>query len=151
MRKINVFRSENMCVTKVWLSIKVTSAQKLEMVIAMVFPLNPSEGFPINPTLWVNTQLWPLYSSDWMWIRKKNKAFFITIKMIWVWCVITWRKIGTWLVLRDCLVSWRSSVWATWCSLGGPEMSKSNIWLAKKGDKYVPIQQKQIKQHCMLS
>lgn len=40
-------------VTKVWLSTKVTSAQKLEIVMAMVFPLKPSEGFPINPTLWV--------------------------------------------------------------------------------------------------
>lgn len=39
------------CVTKVWLSTSVTSAQKLEMDIAMVFPLKPSEGFPINPTL----------------------------------------------------------------------------------------------------
>lgn len=39
------------CVTRVWLSTRVTSAQKLEMDIAMVFPLNPSEGLPINPTL----------------------------------------------------------------------------------------------------
>lgn len=37
--------------TKRWLSISVTSAQKLEIVIAMVLPLKPSEGFPINPTL----------------------------------------------------------------------------------------------------
>lgn len=37
--------------TSVWLSTKVTSAQKLEMDMAMVFPLKPSEGFPIIPTL----------------------------------------------------------------------------------------------------
>lgn len=43
---------EHVCVfTRVWLSTKVTSAQKFEMDIAMVFPLKPSEGFPIIPTL----------------------------------------------------------------------------------------------------
>lgn len=45
-----------MHVTKVWLSTRVTSAQKLEMDMATVFPLNPSEGFPMSPTLRVNTQ-----------------------------------------------------------------------------------------------
>lgn len=44
-------------VTKVGLSTRVTSAQKLETLMAMVFPLNPSEGFPISPTLRGNTRL----------------------------------------------------------------------------------------------
>lgn len=51
----------NVHVTRVALSTRVTSAQKLEMLKAMVFPWNPSEGFPINPTLRGNTR--PLTSS----------------------------------------------------------------------------------------
>ncbi len=71
------------CVTKVWLSTRVTSAQKLEMDIAMVFPLKPSEGFPINPTLWVITYLeMNSYSvclsgcvRTFKWVRKEKEAF----------------------------------------------------------------------------
>lgn len=48
--------AEDVDATKVRLSTRVTSAQKLEMDRATVFPLNPSEGFPMSPTLWVNTQ-----------------------------------------------------------------------------------------------
>ena len=48
---IDLLTQEERFLTRVWLCVSVTSAQKLQIVMAMVLPLKPSEGFPISPTL----------------------------------------------------------------------------------------------------
>lgn len=102
--------------TRVWLSTKVTSAQKLEMDMAIVFPLKPSEGFPITPTLPVTTQ------SKHHKVCKGHK---------WDWNAVdqhpTWHKSDTWWAWQDGPVAWWSSEWATWCSQGDPDKFEANM------------------------
>lgn len=114
----NVSVSSYKCVlTRVWLSTKVTSAQKLEMDMAMVFPLKPSEGFPIIPTLPVATQ-----SKD----HNVRRGSELKFKCSWS---PTWHKSDTWSVWQDGPVAWWSSGWATWCSQGGPDMLEESLEL----------------------
>ncbi len=47
------------CLTSLSVSTMVTSAQKLLMDSAIVLPKNPSDGFPINPTLQTRQEICP--------------------------------------------------------------------------------------------